>query len=155
MFYRPDAGPLLAENLFFLAHVARLKWAGSKRKTWQGSVGSVSWMSCWNWRWKMWKWKKLSCETSLKTFKAEDVKIKLSSVVVAVMCVELQRLRKWMSENFAWLCCIWKCQELSYPALENHQNSMEYILGIRTRFPETWKTIVHSSNFDDLVAHIL
>jgi hypothetical protein len=33
------------------------------------------------------KMKKLSCETSLKTFKAEDVKIKLSSVVVAVKCV--------------------------------------------------------------------
>ena len=31
-----------------------------------------------------------------------------------------------MSKNFAWLCCIWKCQEISHPSLENHQNTMEH-----------------------------
>ena len=51
--YRPDTGPLLTEKLFFLVHVARPRWPASKRKTWQGS--QVSWMSCWNWKWKVWK----------------------------------------------------------------------------------------------------
>ena len=144
--YRPDAGPLLAEKLLFLAHVARPKWAASKRKTWQGS--DVSRMSCWNWKWKMWKRNfraklpsksengrcenEASCETSVVVVIAVVVTVVGDSggcgvIVVVVLVVATVPWRKWMSENFVWLCCcIWKCQEISHPLLVNHQNTMEY-----------------------------
>ena len=48
--YRPDTGPWLAEKLFCLAHVARPRWAASKRKTWQGFLNKFLELKV-----KMWK----------------------------------------------------------------------------------------------------
>jgi len=74
-------------------------------------------------------------------------------IVVVVLLVTTVPWRKWMSENFASLCCIWRCQEVSHPLLENHEDTMDYT-GNTNRVSQNLKMIMHSSIFDGLEVYI-
>ena len=74
-------------------------------------------------------------------------------IVVVVLVVTTVPWRKWMSENFASLCCIWRCQEVSHPLLENHEDTMDYT-GNTNRVSQNLKMIMHSSIFDGLEVYI-
>ena len=51
--YRPDAGPLIAEKMFFSCALCSSKTSSKQAKDMAGL--RCSWMSCWNWKWKTWK----------------------------------------------------------------------------------------------------
>lgn len=72
--------------MFFLAHVACLRWAASKRKTWQAS--DVSWMSQ-NWRSE----NEVFVREILQNWKCKIVKIKLS-------CDNLPKCRQTWLQNW-------------------------------------------------------
>jgi hypothetical protein len=83
---------LLAEKIFFLAHIARPRWAASKHKTWQGS--DVSWINCCNWKWKIWQ--RNFHERPLKIEEGKNVKTKFS-------CEIFLKNWKWKIENEAFV----------------------------------------------------
>ena len=116
----------------------------------------------------MWK-RSFRARDPAKT-EVEDVKMKLSSVVVVVIVVVVAVVGgsggcdviavvvlvvvtvpwgKWMSENFAWLCCIESVRKHPIPCWKTIRIQWN-VQGIWTWCPKTWKTIIHSSKFDDL-----